>query len=140
MRYTKRNNRSRPRRSRFPDLQNTPITTIRRIINGTASGSESTNYTWSQVSTYLDQRPSRISSIDVEAISAGAGNIAIVVFGATGDIVTETRQLKVGTIPVRFKVKVPKSTDFNIPTDGASAIQVAGSCNFTLIVNCAARE
>lgn len=132
----------RTRRSRFPDLQNTPVNTIRRVINGTASGSDATNITWTEISSYVTNKESRISSVDVEAINVAAnGSIAVVLFDSTGKAITNTRSLKVGSIPVRFKVKMPKSTDFGIPdTATTSAIQVSGTCAFTLIVNIAAKD
>lgn len=138
----RRNNRNqrRTRRTRFPDVQNTPVSVIRRVLGGTASGSTATLFTWSDIAAFILNKASKITSVDVEAINvASNGSINVTLHDHQGTERTQTRTLRVGSTPVRFKVRMPKSTDFGVPSEDATAIGIAGTCAFDLIVNVASR-
>lgn len=138
--YRNRNQR-RTRRTRFPDVQNTPTSVIRRIVSGTVSGSTATTYTWTDLTSFVTSKASKITSVDVEALSvASNGLINVTLHDYSGAAKTQTRTLRVGSIPVRFKVRMPKSTDFGFPSDDAIALGLSGACVFDLIVNIATRE
>ncbi len=154
---TKRRNnrrfmRSRRNNSGFPNISNTPVSAIRQIFTsnlalsgGTATGGLTfTNLPSSTLG------PCRISSIDFEiAVAPGAASAVTGIFSlyrADGVEVTQTRPMMFGTSPTRFKLRMPKSTDFLVPAPSNNFYTYALAGNGTpnvsinLVVNYSVRS
>jgi hypothetical protein len=100
----------------YPTLQNTPITSARQIFAGSIGTGANFDATWTNLLGSTASQ-SRISSADIELASeTSAGNATVFIRDFMNNDVTSTRNVLYGSNPVRFKVRVPKSTDFGIPT------------------------
>lgn len=83
----------------------------------------------------------RISSLDIEVVAAGPTRVKISLHDSAGVPRVETREILVGFTPVRFKVSMPKSTDFGLFSDsvaftiknlGTTALEFAYVLNYSI--------
>jgi hypothetical protein len=112
MRNSRRSNRNRRNRTGFSGLTNTPASNLRYEAGGTIAVANTATHVWSALPAYNVADVARISSVDIEAVAAAPTRIQVGLHDSSGVARTETRSMLIGDIPVRFKVSMPKSTDF----------------------------
>lgn len=143
--------RSRGRRSRrrgnssgFRNVENTPVSALRTTGLGSASSGSSFQILWSALPAATGNT-CRISSLEIEIVAdASSAAVFIALNDFAGVAKTNTRTLLVGTVPSRYKVKMPKSTDFGVPLNAAIALEITTvgtlAATFSYIVNYAVRD
>jgi hypothetical protein len=134
------------RNNTYPDLVSVPSSSLRFTTSVSLATSSTSVVNWSSLTGASLGQPSRISSVELEVVSATTGLITVAIFDSLGNATTQTRPIAVGTAVSRFKVKNPKSTDFGNPvmTAGLPAVSFtntgAGTIALTYIVNYAIKS
>lgn len=113
----------------YQPLENSPTSAIRLVYPVSTVTSSGLSITWSNLATAGLSLGfvARISSIEIEAVQssttlANNGSLTVSLNDYSGTTKIVTRPLLVGPNPVRFKVRMPRSTDFGLPQGSSDAV------------------
>lgn len=115
--------------SRFPILQSLPTdsrTHVENVRLSSASSVATHTTNWTALATAGEI--ARMSSFDIEACaapgSAGVAQIQVTLYQPDGSVVQQSRVFSVPTSPLRFKVRVPKGTDWQVTAASIPAYDI----------------